>query len=91
MVDGPINISDSNQTSANKALAVSIIEDVLMGQNPANITNYIAEDYIQHNPGINNSLAGIQAAVEYLTSINNMFQYNRQSFKWKPIILVPSE
>ena len=75
MVDGPINITDLDETEANKALAVSIIEDVLMGQNPNNITNYIAEDYIQHNPGIDNGLSGIQAAVDYLVSINNMFQY----------------
>jgi len=75
MIDGPTNITDFNQTEANKALAVSIIEDVLMGQNPNNITNYFAEDYIQHNPGINNGLAGIQAAVDYLISVDNMFQY----------------
>jgi predicted SnoaL-like aldol condensation-catalyzing enzyme len=76
MVDGPTNITNLDETSANKALAVAIIEDVLMGQNPDNITNYIAEDYVQHNPGIDNGLVGIQAAVEYLVSINNMFQYN---------------
>ena len=75
MTDGPTNSSNLGETEANKALAVSIIEDVLMGQNPNNITNYIAEDYIQHNPGIDNGLAGIQAAVDYLISINNMFQY----------------
>ncbi|HKK58342.1 MAG TPA: nuclear transport factor 2 family protein [Salinivirga sp.] len=76
MVDGPTNITNLDETAANKALAVSIIEDVLMGQNPNNIVNYIAEDYIQHNPGIDNGLVGIQAAVDYLISINNMFQYN---------------
>jgi len=75
MIDGPTNITSLNQTEDNKALAVAIIEDVLMGQNPGNITNYIAEDYIQHNPGIDNGLAGIQAAVDYLISIDNMFQY----------------
>jgi predicted SnoaL-like aldol condensation-catalyzing enzyme len=52
-----VNITNLDETEANKALAVSIIEDVLMGQNPNNITNYIAEDYIQHNPGIDNGLA----------------------------------
>jgi predicted SnoaL-like aldol condensation-catalyzing enzyme len=76
MTDGPVNIINLAETAANKALAVSIIEDVLMGQNPNNIVNYIAEDYVQHNPGIDNGLAGIQAAVEYLVSIDNMFQYN---------------
>jgi predicted SnoaL-like aldol condensation-catalyzing enzyme len=76
MIDGPTSITNLSETEANKALAVSIIEDVLMGQNPSNITNYIAEDYIQHNPQIDNGLQGIQDAVAYLTSINNMFQYN---------------
>ncbi len=76
LIDGPTTITNMDETEANKALAVSIIEDVLMGQNPSNITNYIAEDYVQHNPGIDNGLAGIQAAVDYLVSINNMFQYN---------------
>lgn len=76
MIDGPITITNLSETEANKALAVSIIQDVLMGQNPNNITNYIAEDYIQHNPGIDNGLQGIQDAVAFLTSINNMFQYN---------------
>ena len=75
MVDGPTNITALDQTEANKALAVSIIEDVLMGKNPENIANYIADNYTQHNPGIDNGLTGIQAAVEYLVSINNMFQY----------------
>ncbi len=76
MIDGATTITDLDKTEANKDLARSIIEDVLMGQNPNNITNYIAEDYIQHNPQIDNGLQGIQDAVAYLTSINNMFQYN---------------
>lgn len=76
MIDGPINITDLEQTEANKALAVTIIEDVLMGQNPENIVNLIsAEQYDQHNPGIGDGLEGIQAAVEYLISIDNMFEY----------------
>lgn len=76
MIDGASTISDLDKTEANKNLATSIIQDVLMGQNPSNITNYIAVDYIQHNPQIDNGLQGIQDAVAYLTSIKNMFQYN---------------
>ena len=76
MIDGSNTISDLDKTEANKNLATSIIQDVLMGQNQGNITNYIAEDYIQHNPQIDNGLQGIIDAVTYLTSINNMFQYN---------------
>lgn len=76
MIDGARIITDLDKTEANKNLATSIIQDVLMGQNPNNIINYIAEDYIQHNPQIDNGLQGIQDAVAYLISINNMFQYN---------------
>jgi len=76
MIDGPTAITDLSETEANKALAVRIIEDVLMGQNPDNIANLISdEQYHQHNPGIGDGLEGIQAAVDYLVSIDNMFQY----------------
>jgi len=76
MTDGATAITNLDETEANKALAVNTIQDVLMGQNPSNITNYIAVDYIQHNPQIDNGLQGIQDAVAFLTSQNNMFQYN---------------
>jgi predicted SnoaL-like aldol condensation-catalyzing enzyme len=74
--DGPTEVTDLDQTEANKALAVALIEDVLMGRDPARITDYIsAESYAQHNPGIADGLEGIVAAVEELTAQGNMFQY----------------
>lgn len=76
--DGPTETTDLGQTAKNKALARSIIEDVLMGNNPEKITDYISSDqYDQHNPGIQDGLAGIVAAVEYLTAQDNMFQYTK--------------
>lgn len=76
--DGPTTVEDLDKTETNKALAVALIEDVLMGKNPGNITQYIsAEQYDQHNPGIKDGLTGIVAAVEYLTSQNNMFKYTK--------------
>jgi len=76
--DGPSKVEDLDKTDANKALAIALIEDVLMGKNPGKITEYIsAEQYDQHNPGINDGLSGILEAVEYLTSQNNMFKYNK--------------
>jgi predicted SnoaL-like aldol condensation-catalyzing enzyme len=74
--DGPTEVADLDKTEANKALAVALIEDVLMGRDPARITDYIsAESYAQHNPMIADGLDGIVAAVEALTAQNNMFQY----------------
>lgn len=76
--DGPTTIEDLDKTEANKALAVSLVEDVLMGKNPSNITKYISsEEYHQHNPQIKDGLTGIVEAVEYLTSQNNMFKYTK--------------
>jgi predicted SnoaL-like aldol condensation-catalyzing enzyme len=74
--DGPTEITDLDQTEANKALAVALIEDVLMGRDPARITDYIsAESYAQHNPMIADGLGGIISAVEALTAQGNMFVY----------------
>lgn len=74
--DGPTEATDLDQTEANKALAVALVQDVLMGRDPARITDYIsAESYAQHNPNIADGLEGIVAAVEALTAQNNMFQY----------------
>jgi len=44
--DGPVAVEDRDKTEANKALAVALIEDVLMGKNPGKISDYIsAEQY----------------------------------------------
>ena len=76
--DGPTTVEDLDKADANKALAVALIEDVLMGKNPSKITEYIsAEQYDQHNPQIKDGLSGIIEAVEYLTSQNNMFKYTK--------------
>ena len=74
--DGPTEVTDLDKTEENKALAVALVEDVLMGKNPAKITEYIsAENYTQHNPMIKDGLSGIIEAVETLTAQNNMFVY----------------
>ena len=76
--DGPTTVEDLDKTEANKALAVALIEDVLMGKDPSKITEYISsEEYHQHNPQIKDGLTGIQDAVAYLTSQNNMFKYTK--------------
>ena len=74
--DGPTEVSDLDKTEENKALAVALIEDVLMGKDPAKITEYIsAESYAQHNPRIADGLSGIIETVEALTAQGNMFVY----------------
>ncbi len=76
--DGPTEITDLDKTEENKALALALVEDVLMGKNPGKITDYISADsYAQHNPFIKDGLGGIVEAVEALTAQNNMFQYTK--------------
>ncbi|MCZ4409029.1 nuclear transport factor 2 family protein [Cryomorphaceae bacterium 1068] len=76
--DGPTTPKDLDKTEENKAIAKSMVEDILMGKNPSKIADYIsAEQYDQHNPGIKDGLSGIVEAVEYLTSQNNMFKYTK--------------
>ncbi|MEL6656179.1 MAG: hypothetical protein AAFY48_03145 [Bacteroidota bacterium] len=76
--DGPTQVEDLDKTEENKALAKALVEDVLMGKNPDKITDYIsATEYNQHNPDIKDGLSGIVEAVQYLTSQNNMFKYNK--------------
>jgi predicted SnoaL-like aldol condensation-catalyzing enzyme len=76
--DGSTDITDLDKTKENKAIAKAMVEDILMGKNPAKITEYISnEQYDQHNPQIKDGLNGIMEAVEYLTSQNNMFQYTK--------------
>ena len=76
--DGPTAVEDRHRTAANKALAVALIEDVLMGRNPARITDHISSaHYHQHNPAIKDGLSGIMEAVQQLTAQNNMFKYTR--------------
>lgn len=76
--DGPTTVEDLDKTEANKAIAVALVEDVLMGKNPGKITAYIsAEHYHQHNPQIKDGLDGIVEAVQQLTAQNNMFRYTQ--------------
>lgn len=76
--DGPTSATDLDKTEANKAIAKSMVEDILMEKNPNKIADYISsEQYDQHNPGIKDGLTGIVEAVQYLTSQNNMFKYTK--------------
>ncbi|MDW3191395.1 MAG: hypothetical protein R8G66_03495 [Cytophagales bacterium] len=65
-------------TDDNKQLVQNLVSDVLFGENPANITNYISqEQYHQHNPQIRDGLDGVQEAFQYLIANNDMFRYTK--------------
>lgn len=56
-VDGPTEITDLDKTEENKQLVRDLIRDVLIGEIPENIDNYISsEKYIQHNAEVPDGL-----------------------------------
>jgi predicted SnoaL-like aldol condensation-catalyzing enzyme len=78
MFDGPTDQSDLSLTAANKELVRHFVEDVLMGQNPSQITDYFDGDhYIQHNPGIADGLSGLGAALQALAKQGIEMKYDR--------------
>lgn len=67
MIDGPTEIADLDRTEANKALVRGFVEDVLMGNAPQRIADYIsAAGYAQHNPAIADDLEGLNAFIATL-------------------------
>ncbi len=75
-IDGETIITDLDKTDANKALVKKLVDEVFIGGDPSNITDYIStEQYNQHNPMVKDGLSGLSEAIQYLTSQNNMFKY----------------
>jgi predicted SnoaL-like aldol condensation-catalyzing enzyme len=65
MTDGATEITDIDRTQENKALVVGFVRDILGGAAPQNVANYMDPDvYMQHNPMIDDGLAGLMAAIE---------------------------
>ncbi|MGO4275344.1 nuclear transport factor 2 family protein, partial [Paenibacillus sp. TAF58] len=65
LLDGATEITDLNQTDANKALVKKFVEDVLMGQHPERIAEYFNGDhYMQHNPFIADGLSSLGQALQ---------------------------
>lgn len=76
--DGPTEVIDLDKTEANKALVKNFIDDILFGKKPNKITDYIStKKYHQHNTAIEDGIAGLGKAIEYLVSQNNMFHYTK--------------
>ncbi|MCF2874509.1 MULTISPECIES: nuclear transport factor 2 family protein [unclassified Tenacibaculum] len=77
-VDGETAITDIDKTKENKEIVTNFVNDVLFGKAPQKITEYVSsEEYLQHNPMVKDDLTGLNEAIEYLTSQNNMFKYQK--------------
>ncbi|MFC2053948.1 nuclear transport factor 2 family protein [Chloroflexota bacterium] len=60
-IDGPTKINDLDKSQENKQIVRDLIRDVLIGEKPENIDNYISsEQYIQHNAEVPDGLEHIK-------------------------------
>jgi len=76
--DGSSEIADLQKTDANKKLVKGFISDVLMGNNPEKITDYIStEKYLQHNPNVGDGLAGLAKAIGDLEKIGMPMKFTK--------------
>ena len=76
--DGPTAVEDINKTDENKQLIANFMNDVFFGNAPEKIEEYIsAKQYDQHNTMVKDGLDGLQEALAYLASQNNMFEYHK--------------
>lgn len=61
MVDGPTAVEDEDKTEVNRALITDFLNTVLIDGQYQKITDYIStEEYAQHNPAVEDGLAGFQ-------------------------------
>jgi predicted SnoaL-like aldol condensation-catalyzing enzyme len=77
-VDGPTLVTDIDKTAENKQFVADFMNDVLLAQAPEKITKYISTvQYDQHNAMVKDGLSGLTDSFSYLTSQDNMFEYNK--------------
>ena len=76
--DGTTDIVDLDKTAKNKAIVKGFVNDVLLGNNPSAIADYIStEQYLQHNPAVADGLDGLGKALEELAKAGMPMQYTQ--------------
>jgi predicted SnoaL-like aldol condensation-catalyzing enzyme len=76
-LDGPVAITDLDKTEVNKALVADFVQEVLIGGNFAAMPSYFdGNAYIQHNPGIGDTLEGLGSAIQHLSSLGISMEFD---------------
>lgn len=75
-IDGTTEVTDFDKTAANKELIQNFVYDVLIGNNPAKVTEYISgEKYLQHNPHVPDGLAALGKALKAMADAGTPMVY----------------
>ena len=77
MVDGPTEITDLDETEANREVVVNFYRDVLIDGNVEKLSGYLGSSYHQHNPGIADGEAGLMAFLSHLREQDIPFALNK--------------
>jgi predicted SnoaL-like aldol condensation-catalyzing enzyme len=59
MIDGSTEITDTEKTEENRALVRTFLEKVLLERNFHQLEVYVAEDYLEHNPSMEDGLSAL--------------------------------
>jgi predicted SnoaL-like aldol condensation-catalyzing enzyme len=81
MTDGPATASDLDQTEANKALMQRYMDDLLAGRGETFLGYFKGKQYIQHNPGVADTVPGLIAGLQALAASGRAVVY-RQIHKY---------
>ena len=77
MTDGHTEITDLDKTAENKALVLGFVDDILVNGKGDKITNYLAPEYIQHNPQVPNGLHGLLGALKGMAEAGIEMKYSK--------------
>jgi len=78
MIDGPTKVEDVGKTEANKSIARSFVDDILVNGRFETLTKYIdGDNYAQHNPQIEDGLSGLGKAVKAMAAAGVTMKYNK--------------
>ncbi|MEM6785580.1 MAG: nuclear transport factor 2 family protein [Bacteroidota bacterium] len=76
-IDGPTEVTDLDQTDANKAYVRAFVETVLMGGDTSDLTSFVnPAQYHQHNPAVADGLDGLGAALQYFAENGLVMEYD---------------
>jgi len=77
-IDGPAEAIDLDKTDVNKSLVGGFVKDILIGENPSKITDYIStEKYHQHNPAVADGLDALEKALQEMTKAGMPMTYTK--------------
>ena len=78
MIDGPTEITDTAQTTANKTLGRNFVTDILVNGQMDKLAGYFdGDNYIQHNPQIADNLSGLGAALQAMAKQGVTMKHDR--------------